>query len=300
MISVCIPVYNIDVRELVSRLHELGTTSGIAFEIFVIDDASTDLEKQRKNVEIDIADNIRYKILPSNKGRSLIRFELANHATFDHLLFIDADSWLPDSLYLTRYLQANWRDHLIVGGISYIEERPNRDQLLHWKYGSRREQRNATVRSLDPYRSFLGCNFLISKKHFFKLQVDSNLEGYGHEDTFMGMQLEKLMIPVKHIDNPVIHTGLEQTTQFIRKQEQALCQLNYIYKKYGDTFPVVRQVRLLQVFEKLRKTGTLGIYKQAFSSMRNMIFKNLHSSQPNLSLLDLHKLGIFIENYSRD
>lgn len=99
MISVCIPVYNLDVRALVVALHEMGTNSGIVFEILVIDDASSDTEKQQQNNDIATFINIRYKILTKNIGRNLIRFELANNAAFDHLLFVDADSWFTDKLF---------------------------------------------------------------------------------------------------------------------------------------------------------------------------------------------------------
>jgi len=300
MISVCIPVYNVDIRHLVARLHEMGVKSEIPFEIIVIDDASSDTAMQNQNTEIKTAGNIRYKTLSKNIGRNLIRFELATMALYDHLLFLDADSGFNDTFFFRRYIHADWRNQLIIGGRMYSEKKPQREHILHWKYGKSREERSVESRNLHPYQSFLACNFLISKKNLFSLVIDQNLKGYCHEDTFMGMQFEKNRIPVQHINNPVIHLGLDTTDQFLNKQEEALYHLNYIYKTYNDILPVVKQVRLLQAFEKLRHTGTLKMYNDAIFLIRKIILKNLSSLQPSLIFLDMHKLGIFIEKYSRN
>lgn len=298
MISVCIPVYNFDIRAMVSRIHAMGTKSKVEFEILVIDDASSDTSIQTRNAEIQVAANIRYKALQKNNGRNLIKFQLAHDAAYDHLLFLDADSEFRDELFFSRYLQADWRTHLIVGGRTYSENKPQPDQLLHWVYGRQREQRNAKARTVYPYRSFLACNFLISKPHIFSLIIDPALKGYCHEDTFMGMQFEKHGIPIRHIDNPVIHLGLDTTPRFLDKQEEALYHLSYIYKKYKDDLPVRKQVRLLQAFERLKNSGTLELYRKAMLSIKKQIHKNLCSQYPSLFLLDMYKLGIFIEKYS--
>jgi glycosyltransferase involved in cell wall biosynthesis len=298
MISVCVPVYNVDVRALIANLHQLATSSGINFEILVLDDASSDVAKQKQNAEVATAENIRYLILPKNIGRNLIRFELANRAAFDHILFLDADSSIVNPLFFSRYLESDWKNQLVIGGRAYAERRPDPDQLLHWSYGRKREQLSAEIRSVHPYRSFLACNFLIPKKYFFKLVVDPNLKGYCHEDTFMGMQFEKHQVPVQHINNPVVHLGLDHKSQFLRKQEEALHHLKYIYQNYKDTLPVLKHVKLLRAFERLKNRGLVGLYKKTFSLTRRIVLKNLSSDHPSLFLLDIYKLGVFSQTYS--
>jgi glycosyltransferase involved in cell wall biosynthesis len=297
MISVCIPVYNVNVRPLVTRLLEIGKKSNIQFEIIVLDDASPDLEIQAKNAEIETAENIRYVKVANNVGRNLVRFELARHAEYDHLLFLDADSYINDDLFFTRYLEADWKNKLIIGGRSYSKEQPPTEYLLHWTYGAKREQRTAEIRSTYPYQSFMACNFLISKNQLFTLIIDPKLKGYCHEDTFMGMQFEKNNIPIEHINNPVVHLGLDTTARFLYKQEEALYYLSYIYKKYRHSLPVVKQVKLIQAFEKLKKRRVLQLYQRTIPMFENMIHKNLSSDKPSLFFLDIYKLRIFIDKY---
>ncbi len=43
------------------------------------------------------------------------------------------------------------------------------------------------------------------------------MKGYGHEDTFIGIELERKNIHTRHINNPVLHNRLETANAFIKK-----------------------------------------------------------------------------------
>jgi hypothetical protein len=47
-----------------------------------------------------------------------------------------------------------------------------------------------------------------------------DLKTYGHEDTLLGYDLFRNGIEIFHIDNPVEHTGLEDSSVLLRKPKQ--------------------------------------------------------------------------------
>ena len=78
-ISVCIPVYNFDVRELVNSLSKEITNAELNAEIILIDDASTKdfitINEPLKNVVN------QFILLENNIGRSSIRNLFLNSAS---------------------------------------------------------------------------------------------------------------------------------------------------------------------------------------------------------------------------
>ena len=101
MLSICIPVYNYDVSNLIINLKHQAQTAGINYEILVFDDYSSEYRMQYNNkVYKDI--NIKTKCLAENVGRSRIRNLLISEAKYEYLLFIDADSEIPVN-YISNY-----------------------------------------------------------------------------------------------------------------------------------------------------------------------------------------------------
>ena len=61
MLSICIPIYNYDVRELVEELHKQADLSGKIYEILLIEDGSAHfLEENRK---VQNLSNVSYVVL---------------------------------------------------------------------------------------------------------------------------------------------------------------------------------------------------------------------------------------------
>ena len=259
MISILIPVYNRNVVSLVTSLHQQLTVVKERVEIIVMDDGSPDESLKNDNRTILPGfDNVQYIELPSNLGRNIIRHQLAAAATYDTLIFLDADSSFPDTRWLQRYIRALPGNSIIMGGRSYRPAAPGASSL-HFHYGERREQHNAFRRNKYPYRSFLACNFLISKEQLSRLITDNHLQGYCHEDTFMGLQFEKLNIAVVHIDNPVYHEGIDDDGLFMKKQQEALVNLHYLCQTYYPRFNFDTGIKLIRVYKKITRTGA-GVY----------------------------------------
>jgi glycosyltransferase involved in cell wall biosynthesis len=295
MLSICIPVYNYDVRSLVKNLHEQALSLRVPVEIVVIDDASNE-EYRKLNREISEHDLVRYELLPENAGRSRIRNILAHKAHYNWLIIMDCDSATPDELYLKRYLEQTNGDAVVCGGRTYLEEAPVDDTFLHWHYGTKREVRKVEKRSQNPHQSFMTNNFMVPKSIIKQMPFNENIKGYGHEDTLFGYELMKNGVPVKHIDNPLLHVGLQTNREFIEKSREGIKNLAFINNYLDDEADLGKMVRLLAWFKKLKRFKLCNTFAFVFSILRSPVEKNLLGRTPSLLLFDFYKLGFFCEN----
>ena len=294
MLSILIPVYNFDIRSLVQRLWHLGHRLSIEWEIRCYDDGSAEAWKE-KNREIMGLAGVYYQELPQNLGRSRIRNLLAEEAQGDYLLFLDCDSEVPHDAFLYRYAELLRPNTLLYGGRIY-QAAPPADPALyfHWLYGSKREAIPAAERRAQPYRSFMTNNFLIPTAIFLQIRFDERLLQYGHEDTLFGMQLEKKGIRIQHLDNPLIHAGLEPVGVFLSKTRQGIQNLAFLYRSgyHIDT----RLLRFYKQAERLKLTAILPWVLRVF---RPIISRQLFSSKPSLRLFDLYKLSLLLDELQR-
>ena len=88
-VSVCIPVFNSDVKKLVTALAEQIALNQLSAEIVVLDDASSIEIETQNRAALEGLSHTRYFSLPKNVGRSAIRNRFMDLATGDFLLFID-------------------------------------------------------------------------------------------------------------------------------------------------------------------------------------------------------------------
>ena len=208
MLSVLIPIYNFDVNQLVSDLLHQCQNENIEFEILCIDDCSS-LDFKQKNIGLKKLQNINYTELKNNIGRAKIRELLAKNAQYSNLLFLDCDVEIPDNSFIANYLK-NKDYNVVIGGIAYHEKPPsNKEFTLRWLYGSQREQLSVEKRKSAKFIHFLASNLWINRDIFLAIPIQINLHGYGHEDTWIGLQLFERNIKIEQIENPVFHVGLD-------------------------------------------------------------------------------------------
>ncbi len=223
-VSVLIPVRNQDARPFVRQLLALDRP-GIGLEILLADDASgPPFGKWHRLLE---GEGVRVFLLEQNLGRAGVRNFLARRARSPWLLFADADSAVVHSDFFLRYARAARQAQVVVGGTAYAEAPPAERALrLRWHYGRHREQQPASARRRRPWASFRTHNFLIHKAAFEQVGgFDEEVRAYGHEDTLFGESLRRMGIEVLHIDNPLLHTGLEPASAFLDKSRQAVATL---------------------------------------------------------------------------
>ncbi len=292
MLSILIPVYNFDVRELVEELSHQASLLEIDCEIICLDDAS-EISWQNINEELKSFENVIYQSLDKNVGRAHIRNLLADKARFEYLLFLDCDSKTQTSYYLKNYVNRLPTHSVLYGGRTYQEEKPTDNTLwFHWWYGINREQMSVEARSKKPHHGFMTNNFLIPKKLFNQIRFDESLRQYGHEDTLFGWQLKKNGINVEHLDNPLIHIGLEKNEMFIDKSIQAIENLTILLKQYPEL-----DTRLIATWQQLKKYQLASLVSILLKPLRPFIIKNLKGSKPQLKGFDLLKLSYFLELY---
>lgn len=291
MLSILIPVYNFDVRNLVNQLVEQCRTASIPFEIILLDDGSTAPFRQVNQVLGKLHDVI-YEELPLNVGRAKIRNLLLEKARYDSLLFIDCDSALPDDQFISRYQPFIGSNLIIYGGRVYEEEPPADPELfLHWYYGTCREVIPVAERLKAPNQSFMTNNFLIHKSVFGLLRFNEIIRGYGHEDTLFGFELKKNNLIITHIDNPVIHIGLETAGELLRKSKNSIRNLRRILNDNGEHTAMAEDISLLHSYLRVKKLQMDGLIRRLFKRFEQAIEHNLESKNPRLFLFDLYKLG---------
>ncbi len=292
MISICIPVYNYDVRHLVEKLSQQAESLQTPYEILVIDDAST-ANFQAINSQIKVP-NFRYISLKKNIGRSKIRNILSQESRYPYLIFMDCDSEVASSQYLSDYLGQCKPGIVCYGGCAYHSKPESSRVLLRHKYGIQRECKPAQEREEDPNMGFRTNNFLIDKLIFQSVVFDEEINQYGHEDTLFGLELESHGIIVQHIDNPLIHLGLEDNFVYLLKTKSSLSNLRRIEKllveKKAPESRYPQIIRIKQRLEKLYLKKTVAIL---FRISKSALEKKLTGKNPDLFLFDVYRLGYY-------
>lgn len=290
MLSILIPIYNFNVTNFVTELYKQAELEAIDYEIILIDDDS-DISFTKINSVLKKYKTVKYIQLTENIGRSKIRNLLAEKAKFDYLLFADCDSEIPKKDYLKKYIKECKSDVVICGGRTYKENHIKKNTtFFRWYYGTKREVRSASERNVFANRSFMTNNYVISKSIHNTIKFDENISQYGHEDTLFGIELKRKNIIIKHIDNPLIHIGLEDCNYFIYKTRKGIDNLNYLINNYN--YPELNEdIKLVKTFNKTKSVSLL--FKLAFHLFKNIIKKNLCGKMPSLKLFDLYKLAYF-------
>ncbi len=294
MLSVNIPVYQYEIFTLVSQLSIQADELEIPFEIRVYDDGS-DMEIKKKNREIKKLHNVIYTELKENLGRASIRNKMGLDSKFKYLLFIDADSAIIHDDYLSDYLGHIKPKRVICGGTAYKSTPPEKpEQLLRWVYGTQREAVSAATRNSKKGFIITSNNFMIEKQVFEKIHFSDDLKNYGHEDTLLGYNLFLNGNEIFHIDNPVEHTGLEDSSVFLEKTKLALKNLYYISEILlaGDK-KFIQQVNFLNRYQKLSKFVPKGLLKVFYISFGKTMERNLTGKNPHLFWFDAYKITFY-------
>jgi len=285
VISVLIPTFNTDVSPLVDFLLRQNDFSSFKMEIIIWDDASNIASLGQWDNE-----NISLFKSPVNMGRSKTRELLAEKAKYPYLLFLDADVFPVSTLFLAQYLQHASEDSVLVGGIRYENEKPESKRYFRWFYGKAREEISVENRLKKTYNHFMTGNFLVPKSIFLQFPLHDVITGYGHEDTLLGYKFQQTGIPIRHIDNPVFHLGLEENEVFFAKSKEAVLSLLRL-KQLGYTVPS-KLISGYNLLEKLNLVTSCAVFYPVFESrfIKNYIFSgNIFS----LFFFDLTRLFYF-------
>jgi len=293
-ISVLIPVFDYDIVALVHSMRNAFVKVPELCEILIGDDGSS--AEYREKYKSLISDNVRLIISKKNIGRAAIRNKLALEAKGDFLLFIDADAMLPGTAeaYMLKWLPYLSIARVICGGTLYHDSPPgDPDKLLRWKYGRNKEQLKAAVRNNHPHAGFSTFNVLIDKSVFSKIRFNEELKQYGHEDTLLGYQLKKAGIGILHIDNGLMHEGLESNKDFLNKTKLGIENLSMLFDNVTDKSAFSETVRILRFYNKLKFFRLTRIMAGIFIRCREKMEIRLDSNDISLMLFGFYKMSMF-------
>ena len=293
-ISICIPVYNFDVRELVFTLQKEVETSGAEAEIILIDDAS-----KNSFIEInkELEDTVqKFVFLETNIGRSQIRNLFLQFSTGEYLLFLDCDGKIVDQDFLQKYLsfiQENPETQIIYGGRKVLASAPDENHLLRWKFAVERENLPTSLRREKPYLSFQTNNFIIKKEILEKIIFNPQFQKYGYEDLLFAMDLKSEGVKIDHIDDPILNNDLEANSVYLEKVEESVESLaEMLTDKTLNS--KLSEVKLVKIYHKVGVAPFKPVLGLFFTVAEHSIRKKLLKGNCSLRYLDLYKLGLLI------
>jgi hypothetical protein len=91
---------------------------------------------------------------------------------------------------------------------------------------------------------------------------------------------------VRHLDNPVLHDGLEPAALFLAKTQQAVRNLAQVLRTDG----LGADTRLAQTAGRLRRLGLAGPTRATLAALVPVLRRHLLAARPSLRALDALKL----------
>lgn len=286
MISVLIPIYNYNVFDLVKEIHNQLTTCKYPFEIICFEDGSSQ-DFINQNSIVKKLSNTSIIISKSNNGRIKSRQILAEQATYDWLLFLDADVLPKQSDFILKYIDfINLEFESVFGGICYHKQKPEAQYILRWKYGINKEEIKAEIRKRNTYKHIVSANMFIKKTLFISINSKIEFNGYGMDNYFASL-LREQKINIDHIDNEVYHLGIEKSEVYLEKKESAIINLLMLYNEHKiDNL----ENDLFSLFIILKRYQLHYLFSVFYKFFKSLMKQNLLGKHPSILLLQLYRI----------
>lgn len=290
-ISVCIPVYNFDVKNLIIALRTEIQINQIDAEIILIDDASDENFNEIYKEASAYAD--QFIFLEKNVGRSRIRNLFLKHTKGDYLLFLDCDVKINNINFLKNYLQeiTQNREVEVIYGNFKIDS--SYSKTLRNRYSIEREIFSGDKTS--DFSVFKTVNFIIQRETFQKFLFDETLIHYGYEDYVFAKKMELNDVKFSALNNPVIHVDDTSNEVFLVKTETAMNSL-FQLSQNAENEKYIKDIKVFSIAKKMKNLGFNKLFVVLYERfIRNMILKNLLSENPKIKYLDIYKLALLLK-----
>lgn len=292
-ISICIPIFNFCVKDLVTELEKQIEKTQDQIDICLIDDGSELIYKQNNRKIIN--PNLTYLELEHNIGRSKIRNMFLGKTMGDYLLFLDCDGLVDCADFLKNYLveiKKNKQPKVIYGGRKVETQLQNTQYYLRWNYARNRENPSAKIRKSKVYLCFQTNNFIIHRSLFQKNGFDESIRNYGYEDLIFAMNLKEKKIPILHIENPILNHDIENNALYLEKTKQALFTLYKLHQN-PKTQPYTQEIKLIRFYEKSHFQHWNFLIRWTFPIFKKPLHWLLKTKKMPILFFDLYKLGYF-------
>ena len=296
MFSILIPTYNFDCLSLIQELEEqceaLRRADGdFDYEIIVADDCSTrkDLVQALQELTEQLGERVKLIALTQNVGRAEVRNKLLREAHGAWVLLMDSDARVVRKDFLQKYWEQRHKAEVIIGGILHPSEvMPGRELRIVYEQSFEKE-RSVDWRQHHPYARFSVFNLMARKQVITQFCFDIRCEEYGYEDFFLGVALEEAGVTVCHIDNPLLHTGIDTSEDFLRKAETAVRTLSRLPQHLR------RKTGLEKHASRFSRLCLSGLFVGAVQPLLPLIRKQLLSKNPSVKLLQLYKMFLYLK-----
>lgn len=287
MVSILIPVFNYDCTELVKELIRSCILARVNYEIIIGNDCSSDLSIVDAINRLALMDNCRVLNEEKNIGRAFVLNKMSQYAKYPFLLIIDSDARLVDDDFIEKYIKFAVDHDVVCGGIEVREQDRKSDNLLRYRYEyAATKCRALNYRKKHPYEKFSTFNLMIRKSVFDSIKFHSRCYQYGYEDTVLGLDLMKRGIEVLHIDNPLIHTGIDSNRSFLFKTQQSLQVLKNLDLFYLEH---IRLSRVAMRIQKYKMIWLVVLWHKLFGRIEYVSLM----TYPKINVFYLYKLGYF-------
>ncbi len=248
-LSVLIPFLRDDPCDLLAALDAAPATGA---ELVLLDDGSGD-PVMTARIEAALGAlglPARLVTLAANEGRSRGRNRLATAARGERLLFLDADM-RPDSPdFLARWLALIVDEDPAVafGGFSLKQASHAPRFAVHRAMAERSECLDAAERSQTPEKYVYTSNLMVRRQVFEAEAFDPGFVGWGWEDVEWAMRVARRW-PVRHVDIPATHMGLDDAAALAGKYEQSAANFARVVERHFavvSTYPSYRAARRLK------------------------------------------------------
>lgn len=294
LISFIIPTFNYDCSALVAGLQAQAaafaaeTGGSFAYEILVGDDGSTDEAALAANRAVNSLPCCRCEERGVNVGRAYLRNWLIDAARYDHIVMLDADAALCTPDFVARYWQARDAADVVYGSLRNPAGPCPRGCELRYRCEHHAERwRKAHQGGNSPYLWLSTFNMMLNRPRLGGLRFDARCKEYGYEDMLFGLTLYQRGLTVKHIDNPLIHTGIDTNVSYLKKTETAMRTLHGLeglMQEYAGTSRLYNSFRLFRLD---------GLFRCGFRLLRPLVRRNLLGHHPSVNLFQLYKVGYY-------
>jgi glycosyltransferase involved in cell wall biosynthesis len=291
MLSILIPTYHYHTLPLVEELVQQCELCAIPFEIIVQDDAPNSTCATTNNAINKIA-HCSYHINRVNLGRGANINSMSEKAQYPWLLILDCDTFPTTNNFIKNYIAfiKEEKGTIAFGGIAYKEEVPQKEAMLRWVYGQKREALPLAIRKQHPNQNALTSNLLIAKDIFIKTLFTTTITQYGYEDLVLLYELEQQNNIVTHLDNNCYHLNLETSEAFIAKTKLALENLKKLHHEHPE---MVKHSKIVRLYSLVQRWYLLPLLRFSFGLTHKSTLSNLRSAKPSLHLFDWYKIGYF-------
>jgi glycosyltransferase involved in cell wall biosynthesis len=296
MLSLLIPTYCFDCLSLIQGLHGqcealCGADEQFSYEIVVVDDATPDTELVAHLSEGIRSLNqgcVRFIQLKENAGHAVVRNRLLREARGKWVLMVDSDAEIIRTDFVAQYWRNRYRASILIGGIVHPKEVKRGYELRSAYEESVAYMREVNWRNKHPYAVFSVFNLMALKTAVTPYGFDERCEEYGYEDYLLGVSLERDGVSVLHIDNPLLHTGIDPSEVFLRKTETAMRTLCKLPADLRYTIGIAKWAH------RLSYVGGTFIFNLLFRPWASRVRSHLLGTHPSMFLFQLYKLHYYL------